>query len=346
MRILQVTPRYAPHTGGVETQVRELSEGLTGRGHDVVVLTADAGDGVPRRERRDGVRVVRHRSLAPGGAYHFAPGIARAVRRTDADVVHAHNVHSLPLPLASLSARVPVVATAYYHGASADGLRNVLWTLYRPVVAETLTNASAVTAVSEWEQSRLAADLGVRARVVPIGIHRDRFDARAPAGRDSPYLLCVARLEAYKGVQHVIKTLPALEGLDLLVAGEGPYRGALEAVARTVGVADRVTFLGDVDRDELPAYYAGAEVYLSLSEFESYGLTVAESLASGTPCVVRNATALREWTSRDDCVGVDSLDPSAIAAAVAAVRGRETDPESLPTWTDVVTQFERIYRSV
>lgn len=351
MRILQVTHRYAPHTGGVETHVSEVARRLVDRGHEVTVLTADAGGDAPRRETRNGVEVRRHRAVAPGDAFHVAPGIARAVRGADADVVHAHNYHSLPVLFSALGLAAGgsgrLVVTPHYHGASASGVRDRLLSLYRPLGGWALRRADAVVAVSEWERAQLRADFGVDARVIPNGLDVERFRSATPGARDRPYLLCVGRLEEYKGVQHAIRALaePELADYDLLVAGSGPYREELESVAREAGVADRVEFLGFVDHDRLPGLYAGAAAYLTLSGFEAYGMTVAEALAAGTPCVVREAGALTDWTDRDDCVGA-GVDPGSVADATRRAVGRDAPAKQLPDWDAVVDELVECYAAV
>ena len=354
MRILQVTTRYPPHTGGVETHVAELAEGLVDRGHEVTVLTADARSAdAPRRERRDGVRVVRHRGVAPGGAFHVAPGIVKSVRESDADVVHAHNYHSLPLFFATLGnergPELPLVATPHYHGTSASGFRDRLLSVYRPLGGWALGRADSVVAVSDWERQQLRRDFGVDAREIPNGLDVGRFSDATPASRDRPYLLSVGRLEAYKGVQHVIRSLSELPDYDLVVAGSGPYADDLQRVARDAGVADRVDFRGYVADEDLPGLYAGAAGFVTLSGFEAYGMTVAEALAAGTPCVVREAGALVDWVERDDVVGVadgDEREPRAVADAVRKAVGRDAPSEPLPTWEDVVEDVEAVYESV
>ena len=280
--------------------------------------------------------------MAPGGAFHIAPGVLRAVR-TDADVVHAHNIHSLPLPFATLASSTRTVATPYYHGASASGWRNVLWRGYRPIAGLALRRAAAVTAVSEWEKSMLADDFDINADVIPIGLNVEKFRNAEPVERDRPYLLCVARLETYKGVHHVIEALSKIPEYDLVVAGDGPYRGELESLARELDVAGRVEFLGNVDHGDLPSYYAGAEVYLSLSEFESYGITVAEALASGTPCVVRKGSALDEWTSQRGCTGLTDVTPDTVNEAINRVRNSHPPRSAAPEWNRVVDQFLGVY---
>jgi len=351
-----VTSRYRPHTGGVETHVAELATRFADRGHRVTVVSADRGtrvDGrrLPPRERRDGVRVRRVRAVAPGGAFHVAPGVVRAVRRTGPDLVHAHNYHSLPLAFATLAvdADTPLVATPHYHGESASGLRDRLLAIYRPLGGWALHRADAVLAVSEWEARRLATDFGLDARVVPNGIGVDRFrDAEpAPGPSDRPYLLCVGRLERYKGVQRVIRTLPDLPEYDLVVAGDGPFRDDLERIACEAGVADRVEFAGFVPDAALPGLYAGAAAYVTMSSFEAYGITVGEALAAGTPCVVREAGALVDWTDRADCVGVPGeAGVEDVVAGVREVVGREAPSDPLPMWQDVVEDVSAVYEAV
>lgn len=346
MRVAQVTPRYAPRTGGVETHVEWIARELVDRGHEVTVVTADAGSDVPRRERRDGVAVRRCRGIAPGGAVHVAPGVALAVARLDADLVHAHNYHSLPLSFAAVGAGDrPFVVTPHYHGGSADPLRDRLLAAYRPVGGRALRRADAVVAVSDWERRRLRGDFGVAARVIPNGLDVDRFRDAAPRERDGdrPYLCCVGRLERYKGVDRAIRALAELPAYDLLVAGDGPYRETAERAARVAGVADRVRFLGYVADEELPGLYAGAAAHLALSTHEAYGMTVAEALAAGTPCVVREAGALTDWIERPCVVGVSDPTPGRTAAAVRDAVGCEPEPESLPAWDAVTESLLEVY---
>lgn len=345
MRVLQVCPRYPPQAGGVETHVAELSERLVERGHEVTVHTADARQGGRRRETRNGVRVRRHVGIAPGDAFHVPPGMFGPLRREEADVVHAHNYHSVPLVVAGLAAGDRrFVATTHYHGATANPVTNVLLRLYRPVGGFVLRGADDVVAVSGWEREVLADHFGVDATVVPNGIDVDRFRGATPEDRDRPYLLCVGRLEAYKGVQHLVRALPDLPGYDLVVAGRGPYRSHLQRLAGEVGVADRVDFPGFVDDDRLPGLYAGAAAYVTLSELESYGLTVGEALAAGTPAVVRPTRALADWTDRDAVVAVDGIDPPAVASAVETASGLTVGEPDLPTWDGMADRVEELYR--
>ena len=343
MKILQITPRYSPQSGGVETHVQQISERLVARGHTVTVLTADASLDGENRERRNGVRIQRYRSLGKKESIHFCPQIGLAVRNADVDVVHAHNYHSLPVFFTALAvADQRFILTTHYHGESADQTRDRLLSLYHPFGQWAVRKANHVVAVSNWEREQLELDFNIEPSVIPNGVDVDRFAKAEPEIRAQPYLLCVGRLEKYKGVQHLIQALPKLPTFELVVAGKGPYRDNLERIATEVGVSNRVTFLGYVDNGRLPELYAGAAVYITLSLFEAYGMTVGEALAAGTPCVVREAGALSEWTKNRGCVGVDDITSRTITDAVNTVVNREVTT-TLPKWSEVTDQILYCY---
>lgn len=345
MKILLVTHRYPPKTGGIETHVKELATQFVDRGHDVTVFSADAGSGVTSKQDSDGVRLRRFRSLHPGSSIYVAPQLAAAVRRAEADIVHAHNYHALPLFFAALGvSNEQFVVTPHYHGGSASRIRDRLLSVYRRLGRWALRQADARIVVSEWEREQIATDFGLDATVIPNGIDVGRFRAATPEERDRPYILCVGRLEAYKGIQHVIRTLPSLQEYELLVAGDGPYQEELKRIARENGVEDRVEFLGYVDDDRLPQLYRGARVYVTVSEFEAYGMTVAEALATRTPCVVRDAGALSDWIGNDGVVGIDETDVETIReACLRAAELSSVSAEKLLDWNEVTERVLATY---
>lgn len=343
MKILQVAPRYPPQAGGVETHVKEISERLIERGHEVTVVTTDSGNGGKRRERRNGVSVRRYRSVAPNGAMHFCPQITAAVRRSNTDVVHAHNYHSFPLFFAALGAdKRRFVVTTHYHGGSSSPARDRLLLLYRPLGRWAVRRADEVVAVSEWEQRQLKSDFGVAATVIRNGVEIEQFAEAEPVERKRPYLLTVGRLEEYKGVQHVISALVELPEYDLLIAGSGSYRRELEQIAREHGVENQVIFLGYVDDNVLPNLYAGADVYVTMSEFEAYGMTVAESLAAGTPCVVRAAGGLQDWAGTEGILGLQNISSASVSEGIKSINKSDL-PSDIPlSWQDVTTQLQQM----
>jgi len=343
MHVVQVTQSYPPSQGGVENHVEAISTRLVEAGHEVTVVSADAGTG-NRSGTRNGVTVRRYRSLSPSGAYHFAPQVASAISRLEPDVVHAHNYHALLLPFAAIaSSDAKLVVTPHYHGGSESGFRDRLLQLYHPIGQWGLDRADAVVAVSDWEREQLLEDFDIEAEVIPNGIDVERFATAEPYDHDRPYLLYVGRLKKYKGVQHVIRALTEFPEYDLLIAGSGPYRTDLEYIAEQSNVKERAFFFGYVPDGDLPGLYRGAEAFMALSSFESYGLTVGEALASGTPCVVLRRGALIDWGGYEGVVGVDDVDTMDISKAIEQARKTSVDSSSIPGWDSHVSQLRGIY---
>jgi glycosyltransferase involved in cell wall biosynthesis len=306
----------------------------------VIVFSADAGHGVPTERAENGVRIRRFQSVSHSGAFYFAPQMAIAVRRADVNVVHAHNYHAFPLSFAALGiADERFIMTTHYHGESASGFRNVLLSAYHPIGKWAVRQADDVIAVSEWEQKCLGEDFDIEPIVIPNGVDVEGFAGVEPKEWSRSYLLCVGRLEEYKGIQYVIRAMTELPEHDLLVVGNGPYRNELEQITRTVNVEDQVEFLGYVDEEELPRLYAGAEVYVTMSELEAYGMTVSEALAAGTPCVVRDTGALSNWTGAEGVLDVQKNSPKIISQAIISAVDTQTSSDVIVSWKSVVDRL-------
>lgn len=153
-------------------------------------------------------------------------------------------------------------------------------------------------AISDWTSDRLQ-DLDVPERdisVVHNGVDYEHFQNGDPSSvawtpdSDRPVLLTVSRLADRKGQDLVIEALPKLEQeVDYLVAGPGDSK-ELERLAEKHGVADQIHFLGKVPDDDLPSYYALADIFVMPTRFiegdiEGFGLVYLEANAAGTPVI-------------------------------------------------------------
>ena len=102
---------------------------------------------------------------------------------------------------------------------------------------------------------------------------------------DAPLLLTAARLHPWKGVDHLIAVLAQAPQVRLIVAGDGPMRGALEQQAATLGVQERVQFLGQVPHEQMPLYMKAADYLAVYSGYEGLSHTLLEGLRAGTPVI-------------------------------------------------------------
>jgi glycosyltransferase involved in cell wall biosynthesis len=330
LRVLHVGKYYPPHHGGMESHLETLCRELREEVDVEVLVSADGRHTV--RETVDGIPVTRIGTLATLASASVNPGMARAIRRSGADVVHFHQ----PNPTGVLSylasgRRGPLVVT--YHS---DIIRQrVLGTVFTPVLHRFLRRAHAILASSpDYARSspvlRAHAD---RVRIVPFGIRADAFASADPdevarlRARYGPrVVLAVGRLVYYKGFDYLIRAMAAVDA-RLVILGDGPLRGALEALAKQVGVAERVAFAGSVP-DAAP-YYHAADVFAlpAVARSEAFGLVQLEAMAAGLPVVNTRIDSGVPFVSRDGETGITV--PPGDVRALAGALGHLLDAPSL-----------------
>jgi glycosyltransferase involved in cell wall biosynthesis len=162
-----------------------------------------------------------------------------------------------------------------------------LHTITNPLTALIWRNAEAVVGNSTGlcELARTFAP-GLDVPEIPNGVDTTRFHpARRPDSAGCE-LLFVGRLAPQKGVDVLLKALATMpDGWRLRIAGDGPERSRLSTLADELGLAERVRFLGWTQRDELPALYRSADVFVFPSYDEGMPNVVLEAIASGLPIV-------------------------------------------------------------
>lgn len=139
-------------------------------------------------------------------------------------------------------------------------------------------------------------------------------------------LLSVGALIPIKGQDLAIRALGLLPGdVRLALAGTGDQRSALEALAMSLGVADRVHFLGAVGHEALPALLSAADVMVLPSEREGLANAWIEAIACGTPIVVPDVGGAREVVTSPPAGRLAARKPEAIASAISALLADPTD---------------------
>jgi phosphatidylinositol alpha-1,6-mannosyltransferase len=211
----------------------------------------------------------------------------------------------------------------------------------RAVTRQLLGGAATIACNSRWTQGVLIdvlnelglSDAVSRSRVISLGTDPVKFrpDVDTTVFRrkhnlpDGRWLLTVARLEEFKGVDTTIRALRVLAeshpDLRYAVVGDGSFREGAAALAHTEGVSDRVHFLSRLGDDELPSAYAMATIYSGLTretprEVEGFGISLVEAQASGVPVVAGRAGGIVDSVA-DGQTGI-LVDPTRVDDAVAA----------------------------
>jgi len=253
--------------------------------------------------------------------------LARDLRSSRYDFVQIHGFHILLSLQTAILCRlrgVPYVFSAHYHGKGHTPVRNLLFNAYKIVGGLGLSGSARVTTGSNFERSKLLKDfpaLTKKTVVISPGVRvRDLPDLE----RRKDTLLYVGRLIQYKGVDHVLEAMRSLKDagnlVHLRIVGTGPEEAILQKRASDLGLAEQITWLGDVSDGELTNEYATASCLILLSAAEAYGLVVAEALSCGTPCIVADMEALSEFLQEPGCFGVSyPPNPEKVAGTILQV---------------------------
>jgi glycosyltransferase involved in cell wall biosynthesis len=329
MRVVQVGKYYYPFSGGIESHLAALASELRSEVDLDVIVTNTAPRTV--RDVVNGVAVTRCASYGHFASVEVAPGMVFELSSRSYDVLHVH----LPNPvgvasyLASKKPRRHRLVVTYHSDVARQRYLNHV---YAPLVTRLLDRADVVIATSPelLEYSTVLPRYREKVRVVPYGIDLEQFgendalrsEARAIRERfgGGPLLLAVGRLIYYKGFEFAIRALPLVPAARLLIIGGGPLRGELEALALELGVAERVSFLGEILNERVTPYYLASDVYLlpSIAKSEAFGIVQIEAMACGVPVVNTRLPSGVPFVSRDGETGftVEPKDAHALAAAV------------------------------
>lgn len=334
--------------GGLENGVANLIDGMSPDAYRHAVISLTEVTAFRERIGRDDVAFhALHKGAGHGVKLY--PALFRLFRRLRPSIVHTRNLAALEAAVPAWAAGVPIRIHGE-HGwdvVDLDGANRkhrFLRQLYRPFVARYVT-------VSRGLESYLVEQVGVpRDRVVRIcnGVDTDRFSA-APAGREpidgSPFndprlwlVGAVGRLQPVKdqtnlarGFVRALAIAPeAADRMRLVVVGDGPLRGEIEAILATAKRSDFAWLPGE--RANVPRILRGLDCFVLPSLAEGISNTVLEAMASGLPVIATRVGGNSELVV-DEVSGslVPPGDPEALAreivryfrdAALAASRGR------------------------
>jgi len=321
---------FPPEVGGLESHVFYLCRGLVARGHEVDAVTSRSLPGLPEHEVMDGVRVWRTWLPArntPGWAAHALFSMPRfGALAAEADVLHAQDIAGvLPCMVARGARNAPFVTT--YH--SSHFLRRASSPFWRPIFRRFLM-AADINLAASTEIASVAESLAPGVLVEPVtnGVETSffrRVDPSLPAPPPGRRRVIVPRrLFAKNGVEHFVRAVPLIArevDVEAVVVGDGPERGALERLARGLGVADRVTFLGARAHADMPSLLSSAELAVIPSLMEATSVAALESMACELPVAASRVGGLPEIV--DDEVGAlfAPADAEALARAVVDLFG-------------------------
>ena len=332
MKILLVNwqDRDNPQAGGAEIHLHEIFGRLAKKGHEVALLCG-GWPGSPPRAELDGIQVYR------AGTRHSFPFLARQhyekhLRAMGHDVL-VEDINKIPLYTPRWGAKKTVALVPHLFGETAfqefpAPMAAAVWFAERPLGL--MYGGVPFEAISE----STADDLALRGiprgsvEVIYPGIDSIGYTPNIAERAKVPTFSYLGRLKKYKGVHLCIEAFAKVARKDAIleIAGAGDYRPALEGLARSLDLGQRVRFLGRISEQEKLSLLRRSWALLFASPKEGWGITNLEAAACATPVVASNSPGIRE-SVRDGETGY--LVPHGDTAAMAAAMTRLAESSAL-----------------
>ncbi len=371
-----------PTFGGSGIVATEIGQAMARRGHTVHVISHD----VPRRLDAGCRRVIFHQVATrgypvfpqPQYALALASKLVSVVDYEGIDLLHVHYAvpHATSAWMARevLGPRAPALVTTL-HGTDITLVGSD--ESYLPITRHSIAVSDAVTVPSAFLREATWDRLGLDRAQTPIEVVPNFVDVERyapPADRHAaaaqladlwdgdtrvPVLVHVSNFRAVKRVPLVVEllrrvrqTIPA----RLLLIGDGPERGRVEARVRRLGLREHVRLLGQQERFE--SLLAGAAAFVLPSETESFGLAALEALSAGVPVVASQVGGLAEVVRHGETgflAAVDDVDEMAgylvrlvSDRATAETMGRAARKDVLARFREgpMIDRYEALYRAV
>jgi len=376
MNVALFASAFYPHMGGVEELVRQLAHAFRRRDISPIVITNRWPRSLPSCETYEGIPVYRLALRIPEGSLKARANYAlthrgirsemlHILRRHRIDCLHVQCVsangfyalqarHSLNLPLVvSTQGERTIDATQLYQRSA----------FMNRVLRQLLDEADFITGCSKNTLEDLEQywghPFGTRAQVVYNGVELDDFTAAPAFPHLRPFVLGIGRLVPNKGFDVLIRAFGQahLPSHDLLIAGEGAERKALEQLSHDLGLMDRVKFLGRADRPTAVSLFRGCSFFALPSRDEPQGIVNLEAMAAGKAIVATRVGGVPEMVA-DGKTGllVPGDDVAGLAAALECLGADEGLRQRLGDaglvrvqdfrWSAIADQYIQIYDTV
>jgi glycosyltransferase involved in cell wall biosynthesis len=281
---------------------------------------------------------VRYRRFGkPLSVIAFVLGMRAAARAAGGrfDVVHSHSIYSTLLARL-LFRRTPIVHTEHW-SIFLPGNPNELRPAQRLLARFAHRGARVILPPSRaMEQALAHIEPNLRFRIVPNVVDTELFTPNFERSRNSvPALVSVGMMteNESKGIDYLLEAAAVRAGAGqefvLHLAGDGPRRDQYEALARSLGIADRVRFHGVLSKHDVSALLRESDLFVLASRFDNNPCVVIEAMASGLPVVATRVGGVPEMVDDDTGILVEPHDPQALADGIERALARSFDQAAI-----------------
>ncbi len=328
MKVAIITPVYPPYKGGMGAVAANDAHELKARGFAVTVYTPN----YPQREQGSEAEY-----LSPVASFGNAAVLPQLVTNLNKhDLVHLHYTFygaDMFVWLWSLLSRKPYVLT-YHMQPKTNDWREVVFRLHRLLLEPLILRQARAVLVSSLDYAQSIGLQHQQLVAMPFGVdtkrflpgHDDEFRNQHQIPLSATVFVFVGGLDkahSFKGIDILIRATAALSlesDWRLLIVGDGDMRSSYVELARAVGVAERVVFVGAVSELDLVRAYHASDVHIlpSITRSEAFGLVTLEAAASGLPSIVSNLPGVRSLVVHQETgLVIDVADEEAIESAMS-----------------------------
>lgn len=288
LKILHVGKYYSPYTGGIETVVKDLCEGLAVKGHDVRVICSNTKN-ENSEDITAGVKVYRYAQVLNLNSLPLSPKLWLEIQRHSkwADIIHIHSPNPVCEIFASFIPRDKILASTHHSDIYKQKFFKLLlkpfWWYFKKRLDQIIVPTDNHITYSDMINSEKD-----KCTIIPFGIN-DIEESKNPSpflieNKIEKYILFVGRIVDYKGLPYLIEAMKNID-CKLVIVGQGP---AMESLEKLDG---RVYFTGRVEsQQELDEIYRSAYCFVlpSITKNENFGVVQLEAMAHGLPVITTN----------------------------------------------------------
>ncbi len=329
---------------GVSQYVKTVGSWLTKNGHEVTYLVGEsslktyAGGEVYSLSKNLGISWGGNRlsmSLIPRLGL-----IKKIVAEKDFDVVHVMFIYSpfmAQFVINGLKPTTAVVGTVHIYPAHA--LSSLGSRLLKAIYGKSLRRFDKFISVSTAAASYAKKTFGLDSAVVPNTLNFEKFNSVRPkTTTPSQRIVFLGRLTKRKGCEHLIKAFGQVgkdvQGLELIIAGDGPERKKLEQLSDSLKIINRVRFLGFIKEEDKASLLASADIACFPSLYgESFGIVLIEAMAAGAKVVLggNNPGYASVLGAQPDLL-IDPRNPTEFAGRLSTLLRDESKIKKLHDW--------------
>lgn len=341
LTVLHIGKYFPPYAGGMEVFLEDLVHAQQKQGIKAHVLVH--GDPLPE-DPEWVIRVpVQATVIYAPIALGFRKALAQAIQKVQPDLLHLHMPNNSVFWVLTLPQARNIPWLVHWHSdVVASSIRLAVamaYKLYRPFEKAILERAERIIVTSPpyLEASEPLQRWKSKCAVIPLGLNsaalsapNDQAPNTLPPWRDGTLrLLSIGRLAYYKGFETLIQAVAQMPEVELLIAGEGESKHALEALIQSITVPDaafRIRLLGHVNDQQKNSLLASCDIFClaSRERTEAFGMVLLEAMAHARPCIASNLPG--------------SGMPWVVTQANA---GLLAEPENILSWQQAITRLQR-----